>query len=184
MGHKSRRLDYTGQRFGRLVVMGRSGQTPAGHWLWLCRCDCGATPVVQGSSLRDDRSRSCGCLRRERSSETKTKHGHRGELPSRTYNSWANMHQRTSGGGSAKHVLDYYLRGITVCERWADFGNFLADMGPRPPGTTLDRVDNDGNYSKANCRWATPSEQNANKRAPDQIRRDRAAALAKRGGSL
>ena len=88
------------------------------------------------------------------------KHGMAG---SREFNTWISMKQRCSNKNDPEYK-NYGGRGITVCERWMQFENFYADMGPRPLGTSIDRIDNDGNYELANCRWATPKEQGRKRR--------------------
>lgn len=163
------RIDLTGQTFGRLTVTGYHGgaRTPSGSIThrWACRCACGAMRAIVAAKLRSGHVRSCGCLRVEMTSARFTTHGAapvRGR--SATYRSWAAMIMRCEN--PARWQFKYYGgRGITVCARWrADFAAFLADMGERPEGCTLDRVDNDGNYEPGNCRWATLAEQARNSR--------------------
>lgn len=172
-------LDLSGDRYGRLRVLSLKSTGPR---TWLCQCDCGETCVVLGSHLRSGHTCSCGCLAREPGTSNRLKHGHKtGAGRSPEYSSWRNMIARCTNPKNNRFRY-YGARGIGVCTRWLLFVNFLADMGSRPPGTSLDRYPNrHGNYEPGNCRWATPHEQEQNKdpfrRAATKITADIAASI-------
>lgn len=169
-----RLIDLTGQRFDRLVVQRRDG-AKNGFAAWDCACDCGGRITTIGRSLRNGDTRSCGCLHRERLVEVATRHGASTVARTPTYNSWRSMKDRCTQPSHKDWSL-YGGRGVTVDPRWlgeSGFANFLADMGERPDGRTLDRIDPNGSYTPGNCRWATASEQSRNRR---NIRKVRAAA--------
>lgn len=127
--------------------------------MWTCKCSCGAEKVFQAKNLVAGRSKSCGCLSKEMTSERKTTHGHnRPGKTTRTYITWVNMHRRCDYEKSASFRF-YGARGISVCDEWKDFSKFLSDMGERPEGMSLDRIDSSKNYSKENCRWASSLDQ-------------------------
>lgn len=150
------RNDITGQRFGRLVVIGY-----AGHGRWLCACDCGRQARPIKYHLRNGDTRSCGCLYRESIGNRTRTHG----LGHTRLNwVWSAMIQRCTNPNN-KRWESYGGRGITVCARWRSFENFLADMGKRPRGLTLERLNNDKGYEPANCAWRSHTNQ-ANNRRP------------------
>jgi hypothetical protein len=167
-------IDMAGQSYGRFTVITREANTPKGQARWKCLCSCGNEAVVTAAKLRNGHTKSCGCLRIE-ISPLNVKRKALGEaLKTTEWRSWAAMKHRCYTL-SHKHFALYGGRDITVCERWLhSYPNFLADMGRKPsPKHSIDRFPNkNGNYEPGNCRWATQSEQNAN-RAPYKWKKNR-----------
>lgn len=157
-------LDITGQRYGRLVgirLLDKRGKAT----IWEMQCDCGAVTKVALGSVRFGLTKSCGCLKTESTLARLTKHGHSPAKGSSTTYICYNLMKRRCCDKNNQDWRHYGGRGIKVCDRWLEsFANFLADMGEKPKGLTLDRKDNNGNYEPGNCRWISRKEQSRNTR--------------------
>lgn len=155
--------DITGQRFGRLTAL-RFVPDDSEYSKFLCLCDCGTEKLIATQSLIRSYTVSCGCFGRQHRVGKSTIHGYgkSGKDRSPTYSSWASMMDRCEWGGHKIMYSKYGARGIKVCSEWHDFNNFISDMGERPKGTSIDRINNSLGYFKGNCRWATSKQQALN----------------------
>ena len=148
-----------GIRYNRLVAISKVGRGSGGI-VYNFQCDCGNQKQLEGRLVRSGKSGSCGCLRSEYMASKNAKHGYAGTP---TYETWQAMKNRCCNKNQPVYK-NYGARGITICDKWQTFEGFLEDMGERPDGLTIERVDNNKGYSKDNCIWATIEQQNRNTR--------------------
>jgi len=149
-------IDKTGQVFGKLTVLEQAGRDKLKKVLWRCRCECGKETVVVSGSLVTGNTTSCGCVLKA----AITKHGGWNKS---SYNTWRAMIRRCTKP-TDKDYPRYGGKGVSVCARWLEYANFVADMGEPVGDETLDRIDTYGNYEPNNCRWAGVQTQNRNVR--------------------
>jgi len=165
---RTKYFDLTGKTYGMLHVVERVDGKFVGSVKWKCLCACGSETIVRGTNLYNGTTKSCGCLRRKLSSQKFKTHGLNG---SPTWNTWSSMKTRCTNPKATNYGL-YGGRGIKVCDRWQKFELFLHDMGERPIGKTLDRIDVNGDYEPSNCRWASKEEQAQNRRQTKMVNKD------------
>ena len=180
------KFDLTGKRFGLLTIVeqvdnvGFSAANRNGFTSWLCRCRCGTETVVLGSNIKRGNTRSCGCEDRRLTAERSTTHGLKNHW---LYPTWIEMNQRCLNP-ECKSFRNYGARKISICDEWRndDVGcapayqtgdrtglvRFIEwienNLGPKPEGYSLDRIDNDGNYEPGNLKWSSAKEQRVNQR--------------------
>lgn len=167
----ARRIDLSGQRFGRLIALEPRGRDKYGALLWLCACDCGEETLVKTGTLRRGATKSCGCAQRERRHSWNRSHAGSG---TRLYRIWQGMVTRTTNPKNRGWTY-YGSRGIRICGEWQDFGAFRewALSNGYDPSLSIDRIDNDGDYEPGNCRWATQQMQVSNRRTNAEMERTR-----------
>jgi hypothetical protein len=164
----SQKMNLIGHVYGRLTVIAEANKNGRST-MWLCRCKCGNEKAIAAGSLRNGVSKSCGCLHKESSAANGRRSTIHGMKNTPTYESWRAMRKRCFSKYDQAYAR-YGGAGITVCDSWKNsFAAFLSDMGERPEGTSIDRIDPFGNYEPSNCRWADRKTQSRNKKNTKKV---------------
>lgn len=163
---KKKQLDITGMKFNLLTAIEFVSIGNEYQYFWKFKCDCGNFKIIKKSPVTRGITRSCGCIRKEEAKKATKTHG---LTNSRIYKTWDGMIQRCTNPKTPSYKW-YGARGISVCKDWFVFENFYKDMGDRPIGMSLDRINNDGNYEPLNCKWSTSKEQALNKRTTVKVK--------------
>jgi len=157
------KMNLVGQQFGRLTVLDFAGSDKKQQSLFRCVCGCGNEMVTSGRSLKSKQTQSCGCLRVDQGKQVGLQSKLHGLIGTPTYRTWQSMKRRCLSENERGYRW-YGAKGVSICDQWMTFEGFLKDMGERPEGKTLDRINPFGNYEKNNCRWADNQTQKANTR--------------------
>lgn len=157
------KMNLIGQRFGKLTVTEYAESIRNNQTTFKCLCDCGNEHIALGYLLKRNAVQSCGCLRIETSKANGLSSKKHGMYTTKIYYLWRGMRQRCENPNA--HGYPWYgAKGVKVCERWQSFDNFFADMGDKPEGLSLDRINPFGDYEPSNCRWADATTQRLNTR--------------------
>lgn len=156
------KLNLAGQKFGKLFAVERV-VSDKGRTKFICTCDCGNQSTVAGSDLVSGNTTSCGCVKAKTGLTSNLLHGGASGEFSGAYRSWRSMKQRCLNP-SSRGWSEYGAKGVKVCDRWLTYENFVSDMGERPEGYSLERLDVFGDYTPENCKWIPVQEQARNKR--------------------
>ena len=163
-----RRIEVAGRTIGRATVLGDAPRSRSGRCRVECKCSCGTGFVCDPRLLLNGQTTSCGCRHRESVTLAGALNGTHRMSRTTEYNTWIKIRDRCKNPRNVK-FSDYGGRGISVCERWSSFENFLSDMGERPAGMSLDRIDMELGYSPENCKWSTTKEQARNTSANRRV---------------
>lgn len=161
MPDNPRFISLIGHKFNMLTVIAYAGRVKKDQF-WYCKCDCGGISRTKSYNLKTAKTKSCGCMVAEWASKRSKTHGNTVNENKVMYRIWRGMFSRCNNEKSDSYRY-YGARGIKVCDRWMEFRNFIEDMGERPDGMSIDRINVDGNYEPSNCRWADLSTQANNK---------------------
>jgi hypothetical protein len=159
----NKRLDLVGQKFNMMTVLESAGVDSRNQSLFRCTCDCGTEKIVMGRLLRSGDTKSCGCLRVIEGRKAGLKSVVHGLINTPTYRTWQGMKARCLDSTNINYKW-YGAKGVSICDAWLTFEGFLNDMGERPEGMTLDRINPFGSYEPSNCRWADSETQRMNTR--------------------